>query len=128
MLGKVIYQGGHSFLFSGSQMVHFVTEKQNEGQPPGGGGTLTFSYIHRLGPFFEFKILNFNILGGFKKITFWGYEDFVDIFWGHHKIGLYLGSFLCFSLGQGTEWGIFFGAAKISNIFWGCLKFQILFG
>ena len=20
---------------------------------------------------------------------FWDYEDFVDIFWGHHKIGLY---------------------------------------
>ena len=43
---------------------------------------------------FGFKVLNFNILGGggFRKINiFLGYEDFVDIFGGHHKIGLYLG-------------------------------------
>ena len=40
-----------------------------------------------------FKILNFNIFGGFKKEKYFlGYEDFVDIFLGcHHKIGLYLG-------------------------------------
>ena len=43
-----------------------------------------------------FKILNFNILGwggggGQKNENSFGYEDFVDIFWGHHKIGLYLG-------------------------------------
>ena len=44
------------------------------------GGTLIFSHIRRLGLFFGFKILNFNI--------FLGYEDFVDIFCGHHKIGL----------------------------------------
>ena len=24
--------------------------------------------------------------------------------------------------------GVFFGVAKISNIFWGCLKFLIFFG
>ena len=37
-----------------------------------------------------FKILNFKSFGGFQKTEyFWGYEDFVDIFWGHHKIGLY---------------------------------------
>ena len=46
-----------------------------------GGGTLIFSYIHRL-----------RIFGGFQKNEYFlGYEDFVDIFWGHHKIGLYLG-------------------------------------
>ena len=34
----------------------------------GGGGTLIFSHIHRLGSFFGgFKILNFNIFGGFQK-------------------------------------------------------------
>ena len=33
----------------------------------GGGGTQIFSHIHRLGPFFVFKILNFNIFGGFQK-------------------------------------------------------------
>ena len=45
-----------------------------------------FSYIHRLGSFFGFKILNFNIFYGFseKIIFFWvrrfcGYFFF---FWG----------------------------------------------
>ena len=36
--------------------------------------------------------------------------------------------FRVFSDGQGTEWGIFLGVAKISNIFLGCLKFLKLFG
>ena len=35
------------------------------------------------GHFFLFKILNFNIFGGFQKNKyFFGYEDFVDIFFG----------------------------------------------
>ena len=40
-----------------------------------------------------FKILNFKKkIGVFINIKKkWGYEDFVDIFGGHHKIGLYLG-------------------------------------
>ena len=52
-------------------------------EPGGGGGagTLKFSYICMLGQFFGFKILNFNILGGFRKNKYFlGYEDFVDIF------------------------------------------------
>ena len=53
------------------------------------------------------------------------------MFWGHHKIGPYLGvismHFKVFPYGQCTEWGIFFGVAKITNIFWGCLKFLIYF-
>ena len=58
---------------------------------PGGGGVggmLIFSYIRKLGPFyFWFKILNFNIFGGFQKNEyFFLYEIFVDIFLGHHKI------------------------------------------
>ena len=49
-------------------------------------GTLIFAYIHRLGPFLGFKILNFNIFGGFQKSEFFGgYKDFVDIFWGSSK-------------------------------------------
>ena len=38
-------------------------------RPPGGGGTLIFSYIsvRRLWSFFGFKILNFNIFGGYQK-------------------------------------------------------------
>ena len=39
----------------------------------GGGGTLIFSHIRRLGLFFRFKILNFNIFRGFQKNEyFWG--------------------------------------------------------
>ena len=36
--------------------------------------------------------------------------------------------FRVFSEGQGTECGIFFWVAKISNNFLGCLKFLIFFG
>ena len=57
------------------------------------GGTLILSYIRRLGSFFGFKILNFNIFGGFQKNEyFWGYENLWIYFWGHPKIGLALGS------------------------------------
>ena len=61
------------------------------------GGTLIFSYIRRLGPFLEFKILNFNIFGVFSYniLYSWGYEEFsVDIFRCHHKTGLVLGVIL----------------------------------
>ena len=55
----------------------------------GGGGTLIFHTYVGSGYFLGFEILNFNFLGGFQKNEyFWGYEDFVDIFLGHHKIGL----------------------------------------
>ena len=37
-----------------------------------GGGTRIFSYIRRLGSFFAFRILNFNIFGGFQKKDFFG--------------------------------------------------------
>ena len=48
------------------------------------GGTLIFSYIRKLGSFLGgFKILIFNIFGGFQiNKYFFGYEDFVDIFGG----------------------------------------------
>ena len=70
---------------------------------------------------------------GFQKNEyFWGYKDFGDISLGHHKIRLYIGVismlFGVFSQGQGTEWGICFGVAKIS-IFWGMLEIpDILWG
>ena len=51
------------------------------------------------------------------------YEDFVDIFWGHHKIGLYLDvismHFRVFSESQGREWRIFFGFLKFQIFIWG---------
>ena len=47
----------------------------------------------------------------------------MDIFWGHHKIGLYLGvismHFRVFSEGQGTECGYFWGLLKFQIFFWG---------
>ena len=48
-------------------------------------------FIHT---FFGFKFL--NIFGGvLEKIIFFGYEDFGDIFWGHHKLDYIYGLFLC---------------------------------
>ena len=46
-------------------------------------GALLFLYKRRLGSFcFGLDILKFIILGGFQKNKyFWGYEDFMDIFW-----------------------------------------------
>ena len=87
-------------------------------------GTLIFSNIRRLGHFFGVQNFEFQyFLGLSEKCIFLGYEDFVDIFGGHHKIGLYLGV-ICmhvrvFSKGQGTEWGIFLGVGKISIILGG---------
>ena len=59
----------------------------------GGGGVLWKFYTYvGSGYFLGFKILNFNIFGGFQKNKYFlGYEDFVDIFGGHHENGLYLG-------------------------------------
>ena len=56
----------------------------------GGGGTLIFSHIRRLGLFFGVQNSEFQYFWGFseKMNIFGGFEDFVDIFWGHHKIGL----------------------------------------
>ena len=76
--------------------------------------------------------MNFNIFLGFQKNEFfWGIKILWIFFWGQHKICLYLGiismHFRVVSSGQVTEWGIFFGVVKISNIFLGCLKFLIFF-
>ena len=49
----------------------------------GWGGTLIFSYIHRLRPFWRVKTLNFNIFEGFQKNEYLlEYEDFMDIILG----------------------------------------------
>ena len=51
-----------------------------------------------LGPFLGSKFLISFFFwggGGQKNEYFFGYEDFVDIFGGHHKIGLYLGVIFC---------------------------------
>ena len=88
-----------------------------------GGGVLWYFHTYvGTGYFLGFKILNFNIFGGFEKNEyFWGYKDFVDIFWGHHKIGLVWGSFQCLL-------GSFLRSRYKIGIFFGLLKFQIFFG
>ena len=91
----------------------------------GGGGTLIFSHIRRLGPFFwAVQSSEFQYFWGFseKWIFFGGMKILWIFFGGHHKIGLVWGSFLC-NLGSFLRPryrnGIFFGVAKISNSFWG---------
>ena len=60
----------------------------------GGGERDVLRYFHTYvgsGHFLGFKILNFNIFGGFQKNEyFWGMNILWIFFWGHHKIGLYL--------------------------------------
>ena len=83
------------------------------------GGTLIFSYIRRLGPFFGLKILNFNI-----------FEDFVDIYvWSLQNWTIVKGRFYAFQglfLRSRYRSGNIFWVAKISNIL-RCLKFLIFF-
>ena len=57
-----------------------------------GGGSLIFSYMRRLDPFFWDQNFEFRyFLGVFRKINiFWGMKILWIFFWGHHKIGLYL--------------------------------------
>ena len=53
------------------------------GSQGGGGGTLKFSYIRRLGSFLGVQNFEFQYFWGFsEKIIFLGYENFVDIFLG----------------------------------------------
>ena len=54
------------------------------------GGTLIFSHIRRLGPFFWVQNSEFQCFLGFsEKIIFFGGIKILWIFfWGHHKIGL----------------------------------------
>ena len=56
---------------------------------PRGWGTLIFSYRRRV--ILGVQNFEFHYFLGFQKNEhFGGYEDFVDIFWDHHKIGLYI--------------------------------------
>ena len=63
---------------------------------------------------------------------FVGFEDFVDIFWGSSQnwasLRVISMQFRVFFLRSRYRIGIFFLVAKISNIFWGCLKFLIFLG
>ena len=65
-------------------------------------------------------------------MIFLGYEDFVDIFGGSSQNWtIFRGLFYAFQglfLRSRCRMGDIFWVAKISNIFWGCLKFLIFFG
>ena len=66
-----------------------------------------------------------------KWIFFGGMKILWIFFWGHHKIGLVWGSFLC-NLGSFLRSryriGILLGVAKISNIFWCAWNSWYFFG
>ena len=92
--------------------------------PTSKGGTLILSYIRSLGSIFgvkHFEFQYFHIFCVFRKndIVF-GYEDFVDIFWGpSQNWTIFRGHFyafygLFFRSRYRMGGGIFFGAAKIS--------------
>ena len=64
--------------------IHHKCESREKNPRRGGGGTLIFLYIRRLGSFFGgFKILIFKFLGVFRKI---------NIFWGMNVLWIFLGS------------------------------------
>ena len=54
-------------------------------------GILIFSNIRRLGSFFCVQNFEFQYFWGFQKNIFGGMKILWIFFWGHHKIGLYLG-------------------------------------
>ena len=60
--------------------------------------------------------------GFHRNEYFWGYEDFVDILGVYHINGLYL-RFISMHFRI-----LFIRSRYIRGIFWGLLKFQIIFG
>ena len=86
----------------------------------GGGGTLIFSYIRRLGSFYGVQNFEFLYFGGFQRNEYFlgGMKISLFKFWGHHRIGLYLGV-ISLVLRSRYRTGDIFWVAKISNIFWG---------
>ena len=55
--------------------------------------------------------MNFIIFFGFQKISIFGGEDFVDIFWGQLKTGLVLGVISM------HFWGLFLRSMYMMRIF-----------
>ena len=71
-------------------------------------GTLIIIYIRRLGFNFTISIFLWSLR---KEIFFWGYEDFVDILWAHHKT-FFLFLFFFFG-GGGVGWGARFNSFDV---------------
>ena len=60
-----MYSKMHNNNQTHSTMYHRVSTIKRK--PPGGGGTLTFSYIRRLGPFFGVQNFEFRYFLGFSE-------------------------------------------------------------
>ena len=101
---------------------------------PRGGAVLWYFHTYLgMGHFLGSKFFNFNVLGFSEKVILLGVWRFCGYFWGvitklyYILIGVISMHFMVFSLGQGTEWGLFFGLLKF-QIFLGCLNFLIFLG
>ena len=77
------------------------------GKPPGVGGTRFLPHIRRLGLFFGVQNSELQYFLGFSEKFLCNFGSFLR---SRYRIG------------------ISFWVAKISYIFWGCLKFLIFFG
>ena len=88
-------------------------------------GTLIFTYIRRLGPFFgvqNFEFQYFFLV--FRKMNIFGGMKILWIFFGgHKKIGLYLGvismQFMVFTLKSRYRMEDILGLLKFQIYFWG---------
>ena len=99
----------------------------------GGRGAEIFIYIRRLGPFWGFEILNFNIFGGFRNIIIFGGMKILWIY--HNKIGLVLEvisihfrDFRGFLKVNVQDGDIILGSPKLQIFFGVWLIFPIYFG
>ena len=90
--------------------------------------------IRRLGSFLGFKIPNLIIFRGFQKTEYFGGMKILWYLFGSSDSSqerLYAGAismhFMVSCLGQGTEWGYFWGLVKF-QIFLGVLEIPYNFG
>ena len=86
------------------------------------GGTLIFSHIRRLGPFFGVQNSEFHHFLGFQKNEYFlGVLRFCGYFLGSSQnwASLRVISMQFRVLRTRYRIGIFLGVAKVSNIFWG---------
>ena len=126
------FEVGRGFLFEVS-IVPFCDQQlvTTRGESLPQGGTLIFSYIRRLGPFFLVQNFEFRYFMGFQKNKyFWGMRILWIFFWGLHKIGIYLEvismHFKSFFKVKVQNWGYFFGLLKF-QIFFGVLEIPDIF-
>ena len=114
--GPTFYRGRGGGQMLISVELHISCDFPGGGGSPGGGGTLIFSHIRRLGPFFWVQNSEFQYFFGSseKWLYFWGMKILWIFLGGHYKIGLVWWAFLC-NLGS-------FFKVKVQNwdIFLGC--------